>query len=81
MLITKRDSVQSKSSVNSQNSNFTENSVFTKSEGLESLNVSVSPEGNNYKYKRPIEYWLVIIGFAIGYGSFWRFPYLVYSCG
>jgi hypothetical protein len=35
----------------------------------------------HYKYERPIEYWLVVIGLAIGYGSFWRFPYLVYSCG
>lgn len=34
-----------------------------------------------FKYQRGIEYWLVIIGYAIGYGSFWRFPYLVYSCG
>ena len=35
----------------------------------------------DYKYDRPIEYWLVLIGYAIGYGSFWRFPYLIYSCG
>lgn len=35
----------------------------------------------HYKYSHPIEYWLVTIGLAIGYGSFWRFPYLVYSCG
>lgn len=38
-------------------------------------------EHGQYTYTRPIEYWLMIIGFAIGYGSFWRFPYLVYSCG
>jgi hypothetical protein len=36
---------------------------------------------SDYKYDHPIEYWLIIIGYAIGYGSFWRFPYLIYSCG
>ncbi len=36
---------------------------------------------SDYKYDHPIEYWLLIIGYAIGYGSFWRFPYLIYSCG
>ncbi len=34
-----------------------------------------------HKYEKPIEYWLLVIGYAIGYGSFWRFPYLIYSCG
>jgi len=35
----------------------------------------------NFRYTRPIEYWLILIGYAIGYGSFWRFPYLIYTCG
>ena len=35
----------------------------------------------NFRYSRPIEYWLILIGYAIGYGSFWRFPYLIYTCG
>jgi hypothetical protein len=35
----------------------------------------------HFKYEKPIEYWLLVIGYAIGYGSFWRFPYLIYSCG
>jgi hypothetical protein len=38
-------------------------------------------DGGHYKYSHPIEYWLVTIGLAIGYGSFWRFPFLVYTCG
>lgn len=38
-------------------------------------------EKTHYKFQRPIEYWLMLIGYAIGYGSFWRFPYLIYSCG
>ncbi len=39
------------------------------------------PKDEHYNFKSPVEYWLVVIGLAIGYGSFWRFPYLVYSCG
>ena len=35
----------------------------------------------DFRYGRPIEYWLILIGYAIGYGSFWRFPYLIYTCG
>jgi len=35
----------------------------------------------NFRYTRSIEYWLILIGYAIGYGSFWRFPYLIYTCG
>jgi hypothetical protein len=51
-----------------------------------SLNVQVLVVENNhtehhFTYRRAIEYWLLLLGLAIGYGSFWRFPYLVYSCG
>ena len=28
-----------------------------------------------------VDYWLGIIGYAVGYGSFWRFPYLIHMCG
>ena len=41
----------------------------------------LDPDESTFKYSHPIEYWFVVIGLAIGYGSFWRFPYLVYSCG
>jgi SNF family Na+-dependent transporter len=63
------------------------NNLNTKQSLLEPLtrDSTISNEENSNKkefnYERPIEYWLIIIGYAIGYGSFWRFPYLVYSCG
>ncbi len=51
-----------------------------------SLNIQVlaidnNPSQHHYTYHRSIEYWLLLTGLAIGYGSFWRFPYLVYSSG
>lgn len=47
----------------------------------EDSNERHSESSGHYKYEKPIEYWLLVIGYAIGYGSFWRFPYLIYSCG
>ena len=28
-----------------------------------------------------IEYWLCLIGYAVGFGNIWRFPYLVFTNG
>ena len=55
----------------------------------EDLNLSPSPNSHHirrdsiisFKYDREIEFYLLLIGFTIGYGSFWRFPYLIYSNG
>ena len=48
---------------------------------LQVLNINKDISDNHYTFEKSIEYWLLIIGFCIGYGSFWRFPYLIYSCG
>lgn len=63
--------------------------TFNTFEIMEPLNESKNRDScvihdddmKDFRYKRPIEYWLILIGYAIGYGSFWRFPYLIYSCG
>lgn len=34
-----------------------------------------------YVFENRIEYYLILIGYVIGFGSFWRFPYLIYSNG
>jgi SNF family Na+-dependent transporter len=33
------------------------------------------------KFDHPAEYWLACIGYAVGFGNIWRFPYMAYSMG
>lgn len=34
-----------------------------------------------YVYENKYEFYLIIIGYVIGFGSFWRLPYLIFSNG
>ena len=64
--------------MNSNNSGFnSERSSFN----VQVFNTNNEICDNHYTYEKSVEYWLIILGFCIGYGSFWRFPYLIYSCG
>jgi SNF family Na+-dependent transporter len=36
---------------------------------------------NTHQFDSYYEYILSLIGFSVGFGSFWRFPYLVYKNG
>jgi SNF family Na+-dependent transporter len=39
------------------------------------------PEEEREMFANKYEYWLSCIGFAVGFGNVWRFPYMVYSTG
>ena len=39
------------------------------------------PPAKPESFGNACEYWLTCIGYAVGYGNIWRFPYLLYSNG
>lgn len=38
-------------------------------------------EGDQEQFGNAIEYWLSVIGYAVGFGNVWRFPYMLYENG
>ena len=38
-------------------------------------------EENEEGFSNNLEYWLSCIGYAVGYGNIWRFPYLLFANG
>lgn len=46
----------------------------------ENDNLSLNTKAS-YIYSNSVEFYLILIGYVVGYGSFWRFPYLVFNNG
>ena len=38
-------------------------------------------EGEREQWDNNLEYYMAVLGFAAGFGSVWRFPYLVWKNG
>lgn len=38
-------------------------------------------EDDRETFDHPAEYWLACIGFAVGFGNIWRFPFMCYKMG
>lgn len=45
------------------------------------LRSPASPTGAREKWDNNLEYYMAVLGFAAGFGSVWRFPYLVWKNG
>lgn len=43
--------------------------------------VTGQPPDDSHHFDSYYEYLLSLIGYSVGFGSFWRFPYLVYKNG
>ena len=40
-----------------------------------------SPEGERMQWNNPIQFFMTILGFCVGLGNIWRFPYLCQKNG
>ena len=49
----------------------------TKAEGQQMKDDHMAGE----KFDANIEYWLSSIGYAVGFGNLWRFPYMLFQNG
>ena len=50
----------------------------------EALGIKAKKEGEEEEretFDHPAEYWLACIGFAVGFGNIWRFPFMCYKMG
>ena len=43
--------------------------------------VDANPSKTSEEFGNALEYWLSVIGYAVGFGNVWRFPYLLYENG
>lgn len=34
-----------------------------------------------HRYSNALQFWLSALGYAVGYGNIWRFPYMLYMNG
>jgi len=50
-------------------------------EGAEPADVPDAEGEEHEGFGKSIEYWLSCIGYAVGFGNIWRFPYLVFRNG
>ena len=62
------------------------NNIMTTEENQDSSRPALKKEGqegheDEESFGKSIEYWLSCIGYAVGFGNIWRFPYLVFKNG
>jgi len=46
-----------------------------------SVKTPETPKHQREKWDNNLEYYMAVLGFAAGFGSVWRFPYLVWKNG